>query len=407
MSVAAATSSSATDTQCSILRRKRNRSAMATSTIILQRTGRIFLSAICLLFTSCSGPDSSQAGKDRVIDGTLDIVRGDTVPEIGRNIRSIVQDHSGNIWFGSDEEGVYRYDGKSIVRFTDRHGLCHNQIRTIQEDESGNIYFGTGNGVSRFDGRAFTTLIPDRRGVEAYTIRQSSPRDLWFDGDKGGVYRYDGNSLTYLKLPRTDLEAEYYARYPGSTISPYGVYCIFKDSKGNLWFGTEYLGVCRYNGESFTWFSEKGLSGGAVRTISEDKDGNLWFGKVNLGLFRYDGKNLITLTGENEGSDNSGVFKALRDKTVAMTEALGRKGRQSSVMAVNVDHKGEIWIGTYESGVWRYDGNRLTHYTTDDGLPSNAITAIYTSREGELWVGTTEAGVYVFNGRTFTKFAHS
>ena len=63
-----------------------------------------------------------------------------------------------NFWFGSKEQGLYRYDGKYLRHFTMKDGLCDNRILSIQEDKSGNMYFDTGGGISKFDGQAFSTL---------------------------------------------------------------------------------------------------------------------------------------------------------------------------------------------------------------------------------------------------------
>ena len=49
------------------------------------------------------------------------------------------------------------------------------------------------------------------------------------------------------------------------------------------------------------------------------------------------------------------------------------------------DSKGNIWFGTIESGVWKYDGQSVKNYAKEDGLESNHIWTIYTSEDGELW----------------------
>jgi hypothetical protein len=36
----------------------------------------------------------------------------------------------------------------------------------------------------------------------------------------------------------------------------YGVWCIFEDRKGGIWFGTRNVGLYRYDGTSFASFSE-------------------------------------------------------------------------------------------------------------------------------------------------------
>ncbi|MGB3075409.1 MAG: two-component regulator propeller domain-containing protein, partial [Chitinophagales bacterium] len=74
------------------------------------------------------------------------------------------------------------------------------------------------------------------------------------------------------------------------------------------------------------------------------------------------------------------------------------------VWTINEDNNGNLWIGTYDAGVWRFDGENLTNYTSIDGLTSNAINTIYKDRKGELWFGTDGAGVCKFNGISFSGF---
>ncbi len=59
-----------------------------------------------------------------------------------------------------------------------------------------------------------------------------------------------------------------------------GTYVIeaFQDRDGNYWFGTGDA-VCRYDGESLTYFNEEdGLGGNAVTAILQDEGGAMWFG---------------------------------------------------------------------------------------------------------------------------------
>ncbi|MES2592658.1 MAG: two-component regulator propeller domain-containing protein, partial [Bacteroidota bacterium] len=71
----------------------------------------------------------------------------------------------------------------------------------------------------------------------------------------------------------------------------------FKDSKGNLWFGTWGGGVSRYDGKSFTNFTMlQGLANNTVLSISQDSKENLWFGTSGGGVSRYDGKSFTNYT---------------------------------------------------------------------------------------------------------------
>lgn len=65
--------------------------------------------------------------------------------------------------------------------------------------------------------------------------------------NKNGPYRYDGKSLYYLEFPETNQADEFYSKYPNASYNPYGIYTLYNDSKGTVWFGTSSLGVYRYD----------------------------------------------------------------------------------------------------------------------------------------------------------------
>lgn len=316
-----------------------------------------------------------------------------TVDSIDKNIRSIFQDRNGNYWFGTNSEGVYRYDTKTLSQFTVKDGLADNQVIHIQEDDLGNIWFGTGAfGISKFDGAKFTILTNNvniTKGTE--TDWNSNNNDLWFYAG-GGVLRYSNPSLDYLPFDASSSKAQNNTPF---SLSRYGVYSILKDKKGNVWFGTQAEGVCRYDGKTLTWFKEKGLAGPAVLGLFEDNKGNLWFGNNGAGLFRYDGTTLINFT-EEKGLNNT-------DFRASGKPGLGTLAR---VYSINEDNHGNIWVGTVDAGVWKYDGINLTNYTTRDGLTSNAVNTIYKDKNGELWFGTDSNGICKFNGTTFTEFVN-
>ena len=79
-------------------------------------------------------------------------------------IMSILQDKKGNLWFGTDDGGVLKYDGKSFIHFTDKEGLSSNTVLSILQDKSGILWFGTDEGgVSKYDGKSFTHFTDNRR----------------------------------------------------------------------------------------------------------------------------------------------------------------------------------------------------------------------------------------------------
>lgn len=310
---------------------------------------------------------------------------------IDQNIRSIFQDSKGNYWFGTNGAGVFRYDSKTLTQFTVKDGLADNQVIHIQEDVEGTLWFGSGTfGITKFDGTKFTpqtNKVNITNGTKSEWI--SKDTDLWFYGGNG-VFRYSNPSLDYLPFAPSSSTSQNNSPF---SLSRYGVYCLLKDRNGNIWFGTQAEGVCKYDGISLTWFKDKGLAGPAVLGLFEDSKGNLWFGNNGAGLFRYDGKDLTNFT-EEKGLNNE-------DFLASSKPGLGTMAR---VYAINEDTHGNIWIGTVDAGVWKYDGNSLTNYTTSDGLTSNAVNTIYKDRNGELWFGTDANGICKFNGTAFVEF---
>ncbi len=317
-------------------------------------------------------------------------------------VRSILEDSKGNYWFGSWNEGVCRFDGKSFTYFTMEDGLTDNQIRSIHEDRNGVVWFEGGFGISGFDGERIIT--PTHRNYSSKDDWQLGTGDLWFKEDGGlgptdleaqpGVYRYDGKSFTYLAYP---VPAD---RTP---VSAYATTGIAKGKSGRLWFAT-YTAVFGYDGESFTIIDDKslGLNEGTgwlhVRCVLEDSKGRLWIGNNGIGVILRDGHAATQFTQEKGlgklGPHGGRAMPQPGDVTDG-SPSLHR------VFSIGEDRAGNIWFGTVEHGAWRYDGKSLRNYTAEDGLTSKDIMGIYTDRHGDLWLAGN--GVFKFNGASFDR----
>lgn len=346
-------------------------------------------------FTNFSSPaTSSSQGKPTqqpADDRKSPIAKGETVTEMAKDLWYVFQGKNGHHWFGSRSEGAFRYDGKTITRFTSKDGLAGVSMGGIQEDKSGNIYFTTDKGISKFDGRSFTTLEPQSAGEW-----KSEPDDLWFSGgqDSGAVYRYDGKSLHRLAFPKTkagDAATLPRDKFPNAKFSPYDVYTIFKDSKGHLWFGTAVLGACRYDGKSFNWIPEEELRNAnfGLRSIIEDKDGKLWFSNT---LHRY----AVDLPAH--------VSQWYRQEK-GIGDLSGHKHDEySHFMSSTLGDDGAMWMAILGGVVYRYDGKTMTRYPVTENGKHHWIFSIYKDRHGVLWLGTQAHGAYRFNGKAFEKF---
>lgn len=349
----------------------------------MKLTTLLFFSILSIL-TSCNGQTSNSKNHSVLLKEIN--VEGDTVKELGSSIMVIYQDKKNTYWFGSWETGVYRYDGKTLVNYTTKHGLLNNRIDEIKEDKFGNIYFGSANAtssISKFNGNNFTTLmsVPS----ENWKLESS---DIWFEysyGNTRKVYRYDGITLYELQFPK-----------PPNLSNPFDIYSIYKDRKGNIWFGTNPVGVCRYDGKSFDWITEEDVTefrnegANGVRSITEDKNGDFWFNTEN----RYSVYDSITL--------KSNKFYT-RHESIGSLDGKNTSGLKEFLSTVR-DNENNLWFVTYRDGVWKYDGTKITHYTVQANAKDITLFSIYKDNNGDLWLGTHENGAYKFNGTSFEKF---
>lgn len=366
----------------------------------------ILLFCILTVFTSCNGQNTSQSANT---NSTITI--GDTVSEMSKSVWIVFQASNGNYWFGSDTDGVFRFDApaslstgsKKIIHYSTKDGLSSNRIRGIQEDKHGNIYFATLEGINTFDGHAFTTLTAIKSNSSSDNWKLQ-PDDLWFSilgkGGEKGPYRYDGKNLYQLEFPKHYLADEYFKRFPNNPWSPYEVYNIYKDSKGTMWFGTSNFGICRYDGKSLSWLYEDHLTnipnGGSfgIRSIIEDAKDKYWFCNTR---YRFN-ISPDSITGNGKVLINYKPEKGMEGiKSADGTDYI-------YFMSITEDNKGDLWMATYNQGVWRYDGKKATHYPVKDGAKDITLFSIYKDKKGELWLGTHETGAYKFNGKSFEKF---
>ncbi len=344
----------------------------------------LLFSCILSLSTSCYGQTSNLKNNSVTLNKIS--LKGDTVKELGSSIMVIYQDRKNNYWFGSWETGVYKYDGNELVNYTTKHGLLNNRIDEIKEDKLGNIYFASANAISsisKFDGNDFTTLS----AVTSENWKLEST-DMWFKysyGNKRKVYRYDGITLFELPFPN-----------PPNLNHPFDVYSIYKDRKGNIWFGTNPVGVCRYDGKSFKWITEEDVTefrnegANGVRSIIEDKNGDFWFNTEN----RYSVYDSITLKSDKFYTRHESIGSLDGKNTSGLKEYL----------SIEKDNNNNLWFVTYRDGVWKYDGIKITHYPVQYNSKDITLFSIYKDNNGVLWLGTHENGAYKFNGKTFEKF---
>lgn len=100
-----------------------------------------------------------------------------------------------------------------------------------------------------------------------------------------------------------------------------------------------------------------------------------------------------------------GVPKAVDVKHWA-GKRLDPKDAAPFAVALLRDARNNVWVGTEDKGVWRYDSQtqKWLDFTVKDGLGDNNAYALATDRLGRIWVGHLKSGVSVYNGVSWKNY---
>lgn len=351
------------------------------------------LFSILASFSSCN----SQGSKNNAQTPLKQESKSGEKTELDANAKVIYQDKKDNFWFASEEKGLYRYDGETLMLFTSNDGLGSYRIISVQEDNIGNLYYDTPEGVFKFDGIKFTPLSVTK-SKESENEWKSEPGDLWFrmGWDSRGPYRFDGKNLYHLKFPKNKMEQEFNKKYPNASVNPYAIFSVYKDSKDNIWFGTAYLGIYLFDGKEISWMYENHLTetlGGGdfgIRSMIEDKDGNYWICNAN---YKY------TLSPNDSIIDG---LKSINYKRQVGIENIVKKDLY--FYSMETDTNGDLLMFAKEYGLWLNNGKTLTQFFIKDGAQNISPTSMYKDNQGTFWFGTDKYGIYKYNGATFKKF---
>ena len=286
---------------------------------------------------------------------------------IGQYVVDVFEDAKENLWFGTLEKGVAKYDGTLLTYYTTQDGLPSNRVTGIIEAANGTLWFGTGAGLSKYDGHSFTNFtIKDEFYTNSISQLLIDRKGTFWIGTWGGVYTFDGGAFTPFPIP-----------YPKVSTSinedtKNWITEIKEDSEGNIWFARDGYGACKYNGETFTHILKKdGLLSNNVTEIEFDKEGNIWFG---------------TRIGEKDNPDplkriGKGGLNKLTNNTIHSFPEI-EAFNKSEVYEIYKDPSQNIWIGTTNNGVYKLDGAQFKNYE----VPIS-ITNMVMDHKGNLWLG--------------------
>lgn len=311
-------------------------------------------------------------------------------------VLSIAQDNMGYLWVAT-EVGLNRFDGFRFTPFYRENGLPSNRANVVMKDHDGVLWVGTDMGLARWNGRYFETpaIADTLSGLSIISIFHDSSKRLWIGTDGAGAWLVDGNTIKAYK--------------PANGIAGDRIRDIDEGADGTIWLGTrDGLSAIRPSGDIRNWKFGEGLPDDKVRSLTFASNGDLWIGtRSGVAIFR---NNTIvgTLT-MADGLVNNMVKEIVFDlfgrAWIATEEGFSlyangkfsnyglEDGFGSSIFnTIYQDDEGNIWIGTFGAGVFRYVGDRFENLRAPNPLPDNMVTAIRKSGE-RLWVSTYGGGI--------------
>lgn len=313
-------------------------------------------------------------------------------------IKCAYLDSQGQIWIGTWQKGLFRYDPEKNEFHAYPQLNPQNSAHVIFEDSYHRIWVGTwGYGLVLLD-----TPYNVRTTWQTYVHRENDNTSIADNiiyaiaEDKNNNSLWVGTryGLSVMSMDQLSKFRNYYPTDENAAIPGNEIDAVMADNQGNMWLGMVGGGVLSVITRKPD-FQKDNLSGirqqlltASVRSIMADSDGLLWMGIGSSGFVIQDRK-----TGKWIFYKQHPDF---RQSDVATTVMCLTQSR----------HTGKIWIGTYDGGVFVYDksapvGMRVkNYYRENEGfLPGNRVYAIKEDRDGNLWFATHKGlGMLSHNG---------
>ena len=266
-------------------------------------------------------------------------------------IQCIIEDHEGNIWMGSNGNGLIKYSKNSFISFDFDQIINDNMVRRFYQDRQGDMWFGlAGTGIVHYDGTTFTPYDKeDYPGISNVRGFAEIGPNLMLLASINGLYQFDKRSIREV--------SSLYGLPPGN----YSDLLVDGDT---IWLSTINNGISKIvNGRSTTYNRQSGdLHSNILNSIRKDSKGNIWV-CANDGIGKY----------------SNGTFK-----WYTVEDGLN----YPIVLQMTEDLLGRYWFASYLGGINIFDGEKFTYLTMKDGLSSDNIYSITTDQNGNIWAGT-------------------
>jgi ligand-binding sensor domain-containing protein/AAA+ ATPase superfamily predicted ATPase len=378
-------------------------------------------------FELLAGEDVRSIAEDR--NGTMWVVTSRNVRRITKqgkeagpafdihNPQQVFVDSAGNVWVAAPN-GLFQFDGKTLVPFAHSRELPSGDVRAVAQDKNGRVYLATSAGVSILEGGKLVSFSQPResRGprIQMEPEDQTSDVRSIFADSAGRAWLATARGLLVIEkggLRRPAMDA-LRSTNGSREASPRA---LAEDSSGRMWFALDSGGVIVYDPVQHESQRVNFLDRDHVAAIFTGREGNLWFATDN-GVISSDFYSFVSFTTSRGLADNDvqqvaaapgvsgssgqnklwfltmGGVSRLEGERFVSVEGF-RSG--ISVQAVAFDRGGTPWFAT-EQGALRWTGETLTQFNEGSGLASNKVQWVTAIADGSAMVFATTRGASVF-----------
>jgi signal transduction histidine kinase/ligand-binding sensor domain-containing protein len=289
-------------------------------------------------------------------------VSGTTLEPLAPGIptRATGSDREGDLWIGTNGQGLMRFKDRSIRMFTTADGLPNDIPMTVLSKRDGTLWVGNNcGGLSVFDGERFHTY-DEKEGLSnscVWSLAEGKSGELWVGTWFGGLCRFADGHFTHFGQ-RQGLAGDI-------------VRAIAVAGDGSLWIATDGGLSHMLNGQFRNYTTSDGLSSNRVVSVYLDHRGGIWAG-TSRGINRMSGGRFVPILAADEIFD-------------------------PRYISLGEDSAGDLYALSAPKGVDRVEGNQLVKVNHDLDLLSMA-----TPRPGELWFSGGN-GIFRFSSTAFRR----
>lgn len=314
--------------------------------------------------------------------------------------------NDGKILIGHENHGfsIFDYETEKFHRYKHaenvKNSLHSDRVFDLHCDKKGVIWIGTLGGLGKFDTKSGVfshykiTSPDDKESGENFissVIEEADGQLLLFVSGKK-IARFDPATSSYAFLKSPDLP------HPKIRLNRGGI--IYKDKQDNIWIGTEYEGIIRFNEKTgavdFYNTTNSKLTTNVILHFAQDRTGKMWISTDGSGLMEY-----------NYKTDRFNFHQYEPENATAIST--------NAIYYVYEDRTGHLWIGTYSAGIniIKQNKKRFELYTnganSQTSLSYKSVLSFADGGNGKVWIGTDGGGLNLFDPKkkTFEWFTKS